>query len=123
MLRCAKLWSLLANRRLSLVKQSVEKETQPSELFKRAIGLVRRSVNADGVSDFRDDALPFAAPILLKEQITPCHNHQGSLKRANQRASGQQPLKPRQVRRAGDTTPRDPLARTRVFNKRCPRRG
>ena len=105
MLRCAKLWSLLANRRLSLVKQSVEKETQPSELFKRAIGLVRRSVDADGVSDFRDDALPFAAPILLKEQITPRHNHQGSLKRANQRREwSTTPKSCVRVRHARDTT-------------------
>jgi hypothetical protein len=28
--------------------------------------VVRRGVGADGVSDFRDDALPFAAPILVK---------------------------------------------------------
>jgi hypothetical protein len=31
--------------------------------------VVRRGVAADGVSDFRDDALPFAAPILVKETI------------------------------------------------------
>jgi hypothetical protein len=32
--------------------------------------VVCRGVGADGVSDFRDDALPFAAPILVKEPFS-----------------------------------------------------
>jgi hypothetical protein len=32
--------------------------------------VVRRGVDVDGVSDFRDDALPFAAPILVKEPFS-----------------------------------------------------